>query len=249
MPPSDCIDKATQLMEKWNNRLTMNNLRLAKRYLEGDLELHVVFRLADVPDPTDYCAILKYWVPHARKSGSDELHRRNCSLESQVQGNVNHDFFLAKCGTEEHPVFVEIVKLVEFPESIVTALVRLESIYETYRARAHSLYLSRRLGFIFGRSLADGKVSSSGGCGPVGLDQLKRQMVKNTSQLLDSFSSDQRDVSWYLCANLDLLNFISRLRIILGPDSIRISFQEGMQPLFKIADVLIGPFDFRPNAG
>jgi hypothetical protein len=245
---NDSIYKAAQLVQKWNNRLTVNNLRLAKRYLEGDLELHLVFRLADVPDPSEYCAILKYWAPHAGESGSDELHRRNYSLQSQVRVNLEHDFLLPKCGTEEHPVFVDIVKLVECPESIVTTLVRLESVYETYRARAHSLYLSRRLGFIFGRTLADGKISFSSGCGPVGLDQLKRQIVKNASQVLDGFSSDQRNVGWYLRANIDLLDFVSHLRIILGPDSIRISFQEGMQPLFKIADVLFGPFDFRPDA-
>ena len=41
----NAIDKARQLMEKWKNRLTLDNLRLAERYLVGELEILVHLRI------------------------------------------------------------------------------------------------------------------------------------------------------------------------------------------------------------
>ena len=54
----NAIDKAHQLMEKWKNRLTLDNLRLAERYLVGELEILVDLRIG-LPGYARLCAVLK----------------------------------------------------------------------------------------------------------------------------------------------------------------------------------------------
>jgi hypothetical protein len=66
------LDKLDELMERWNNRLTLDNLDLAKRYLKAELGVHVHLRyrvLAESgPDSIDFCAIFQ----RERELGRDD---------------------------------------------------------------------------------------------------------------------------------------------------------------------------------
>ena len=74
---------------------------------------------------------------------------------------------------KQETVFVVVAQGVEFPEFATPSLVRLDGVDHAYRGRTHSLYLSRRCGFVFGRSLADGEVGPLPGGVPVCFDQLR----------------------------------------------------------------------------
>jgi len=37
----EAFDKLDELMQRWDNRLTLDNLDLAKRYLKNELGIHV----------------------------------------------------------------------------------------------------------------------------------------------------------------------------------------------------------------
>src|SRR5947209_3338594 len=79
---NDCIDKTAQLMEKWKNRLTLDNLRLSERYRKGEIHLIVHCRMirsdCRLFDTNDFCAIYQYGDSIARRpTDSSFEHRPN----------------------------------------------------------------------------------------------------------------------------------------------------------------------------
>src|SRR3954447_6276033 len=54
----NAVDYASHLSECVDQRLTLKNLWLTERYINGDLNLHVHFRSMLSVEPTDYCAVL-----------------------------------------------------------------------------------------------------------------------------------------------------------------------------------------------
>jgi hypothetical protein len=255
----DAVNKMARLMKEWKNRITLDNLRLSERYLKGEIELLIQFRSV-LPDNTgNLCAVLKYWKPFARRDGDGIFNLREQTggllnlreqifeermLGSKAKAKLPH----AICDDEQEAVFVDIVKVVELPEVVIPTLVWLDGIDETYDVRAHSLYFSRRFGFVFGRSFTDGKAGGFSGTLPIGLNQLPGQMVEAAPQLVDGLTGNQGKFSRRLGANLNPKNSLSGLRICLAEESIWVGFAKGLQPTFKITDVMFGPFDFKPDS-
>src|ERR1700722_718705 len=58
---NDAVHKMRHLMEEWNNRLTLNNLRFTERYIKGDLDIHILIHRDGSLETAYYCAVLKYW--------------------------------------------------------------------------------------------------------------------------------------------------------------------------------------------
>lgn len=248
---NDPVDQMRKLMEKWDNRLTLDNLRLAERYLEGGLEIHVhirVFAVVNV-DATDFCAVLKNCKPLSASAAGlgHDGHALGGLLGGVVLDPANHGGATAERSNEQEAVFVDVVKLVKFPEDIIATLVRLERVEDAYRSRRHSLYFSGRVGFVFGSSLEDGKagpVAPRARRSTVGQNQLPGQMVKTAPQVVQNLPDQQGDGPGDTGADLHPIDLISGLRVYLDSESIRVTFAEGLQPLFEITDVLFGPFDF-----
>jgi hypothetical protein len=121
----DTFDHFRQLEECWNDRLTFENLRLPERYCKGELRLLIYIRIAvSGKDPVDLCAVLQrertlcegrpgrldsvdYWLPHVGKHGSE------------VQGDIG----VGARDRKQEPVFVDVVKLIEYPEHIIPTVI------------------------------------------------------------------------------------------------------------------------------
>ena len=69
-------------------------------------------------------------------------------------------------------------------------------------------------------------------------------MVERTHEILNGIAGDQCNAVWNRISASDVIDRLSRLRITLGPDLIRLSVQEGTMLSLQISDVLFGPFDF-----
>jgi hypothetical protein len=251
----DLIDEAGKLLEEWENRLTLDNLRLSERYLEGELELLVRLKFIASGNSANFCAVLKYGESLAR------VKARNIKVGEFDEGNIpdsplgrrppiptEYRDASTKCDDKQEAVFIDVVKVMEFPERIIPTLIGLERIEEAFRSRRHSLYFSSILGFVFVSSLADGKAGLIAGCATAGLDQLPSQMIKSAPQLIQNLSDCHGDYAGDRGADLHPIASLSGLRIMLDSQSIRIDLAEGLQPAFKVTDVLFGPFDFRPDA-
>src|SRR5206468_639711 len=56
------IDKMGQLMQKWNDRLTLDNLRFSERYVNHGLRIHIHFRTCHEGYYSgEFCAALQHW--------------------------------------------------------------------------------------------------------------------------------------------------------------------------------------------
>jgi hypothetical protein len=247
----DTVHKMRKLFQKWNDRLAPDNLRLSERYLKGDLEVQVLFRWHRGQEPTYFCAIFcrrhcSVWLETpAPVSFAAELNSYHLdSVEIAAHRHHAH----AESGDDQEMMLVVNVELMECPKSIVPSLVRLGSLNEIYRSRTHSLYLGRRFGFVFGRSITDREASLLGRCASICFDQLPSQVVERCPQIVNCITNDESEIVGSISTNLDPKDFVSRVRIVLDERSIRVTVPKDLHSPFEIVDVLFGPFDFRPDA-
>jgi hypothetical protein len=244
--PDDSLNELSKLMEKWKNRLTLDNLRLTERYLEGSLELILHLRSEAPGYAGDYCAVLRYDAS-ARLAGDVKANGERSVLRSApTKNNAGIRRRVEDDGQEA--VFAEIVKFLELPEVIVPTLVRLQSLDETYRSRVDSLYHSAILGFFLGSHFVDRKTRVGIGLPTVGQDKLPSEMVETGTQLMDGLACDQRDFLKGIDGTAQLKDNLFSLRVVIGHDSIRAGTRNGSHPLFNISDVVFGPFDFQADS-
>jgi hypothetical protein len=152
-----------------------------------------------------------------------------------------------ECSSGKHPVFVENVKLVKFPEVIVPSTVRLQGINEGYQCGLHSLYFSGGFGFVLGMSLANRKVGRFARRTPTNLNQLPSQVVEGGTQVVNGVPDDRGDDFRDLLSDLDPVDLLCGLRIELDPVSVWVSGTERLPCGIEITDVVFGPLDFRPD--
>jgi hypothetical protein len=254
----NALDQLRALGQKWHDRLTLDNLRLCERYLDGTIELLILLRRqAALPfESHDFCAVLKHWEHSGRRRGveeggkplADAIQQSPTLLGSEPGMGVAAIAELpqpAMPDDEQEAVLVDVVKLAECPERSIPTLVRLDRLNESFRTRADSLYFSRGMGHVFGRSIIKREGGLLSGGGSVRLDQLPRQVVEAAPQVVDGITGNQGQVDWRLCPHLSPKNSLIGLRVIVAQDAIWAGFSKGADPAFEIADVVFGPFDLR----
>jgi hypothetical protein len=242
----DAVNEVGKLMEKWKNRLTLDNLRLSERYLEGNLEIlvHLVEQIGGCAK--NHCAVLKYREPVSGGDGRSDLHQY--TLRGKRVRKVNCGILHSASDHKKEAMLVADVELMEFPEVVITTIVGLEGPDNVYRSRTDSLYFSKELGFAFGGQFKNREEQVRTSLAASDFNELPDQMVQTTVQIMDAVPCDQRKDRGRVCNNTNPVDGIPRLRVLIGDQSIRVCLAEGLGFPFKISDVLFGPFDFRPDA-
>lgn len=240
----DALDKMSQFMEQWNDQLTLDNLRLAERYLKGELELLVFFSLKGQRPAKDFCAILQ-------KNGF-RPHPYGLSFPP----SCNSQLSISGCHRYQEAVLVDVVQFMDSPQVIVPSFVRAAFLDELYCGARNPLYFGIRTGFQFlkevvgsGSTLEDWITDVSRGHISVSLNELPNEMIEGGSQIVKNISDEDRKSQGDLRAEMNPIDFLARFQIALGTDGIRTCFDERINPAFEIVDVFFGPFDFCPNAG
>jgi hypothetical protein len=149
----ESLHKLNELTERWDQRLTLDNLDLAKRYLKVELGVHVhlSYRVAAETrrDSVDYCAIFQ----RDSQSGPDDAYGPRRHVVKREAGsvrvggdNLGHgvrrgDAPLRRADGHQELVFVFDVELVEQPEQVARSLVRFGLFDEVHRnfRRSHTL--------------------------------------------------------------------------------------------------------------
>jgi len=252
----DGINKIRKMMEKWQNRMTLDNLRLCERYLNGDVVLFIIVIPAgelSLGHPSEYCAIFQNVDSLSRLEGIEngwvDLRDGNSPAPTNPvfrQGNVAPP---AGSADHEQTMLVNNVEMMDQPEIVVSSLIRVQSVDHAFRDRADSLYLSQKVGFIFGRSVKNRELNPSRDVA-VRLNELPNEMVEGAPQIVDSIPDDAGEIigDSPVAINSDLLDFVSGLRIILADDEVGVGLAEGVNAGFKITDVILGPFDFKSDS-
>lgn len=251
----DAVNKTRQLMEKWNNRLTIDSLVLPERYLNGDIEIIVRFR-DSCSGEWEHCAIFQY-----EKVSGTGRHAGECGRSNRVDHLPRHPLecfvLLGDAATnnnsgqcdvrdQHQAMFVDTVKIMDRPEIVVASLVRLEGVDDCFRTRVNSLYFSRCMGFVFGRTLKEGKACLGARCLSMCFDKLPHQVIERAAQVVDCISDNKGNDGgdW---REVDPMAFAASLRISLDSDLVQVS-ATSLKCDFELTDVIFGPFDFCPNA-
>lgn len=238
---SDCLNKSLQRLHDLNDALRINSERgiyarrilhgsLVERYLKQQLSvlLYVdVLRESDVvggilDSPPSACCMHPKLV-----------------LKFEV---LNGD---ASCDGNEKSMLVHYVKIVESPNGEIPSLVRPYIVqHESEEFRTGLLYLSafhRSLEFVSG--LSNGKLGEfiDGGRNN-NLDDFEPRIVERAFKVVDYVSDKQRDVrDPSLIDDVMLKALVASIRVNLDARSATVG--NFGQPMFKVSDVLVGPFD------
>ena len=176
--------KIDQLMKRWENRISRKNMRLADRFV--NLEVHVLLHFAIEVSNRRELWVACFEVERSRVSGGADLGILNQPISDQHT--------VAGIG-KKLPVFVNVVKLMDTPERVVSTLVRLERVNSFYCFGAHTLYFSSLFPFVSSGILCDRKVDSpawflAGTCP----DELICKVVKGAPEVVNNIASSGEEI-------------------------------------------------------
>ncbi len=248
---NDVINQIGHLMERFNNRLTLNNPSLGERYDKVELHILLHFRFRD---SEEYIACFQRDMP--------DIHESPMKVRNGIIGPTSPETFNHLCpytwqdavrrqrrnGGNQQAVFVEVVKRMEPPENFIPTFVWFDRMDSVYGILPHSLYFSNHAGFVFRGVIKNREINmpSVPAASPTGtnLEKLEGHMVKGASEVLQNITDDCADGRKNVFNADEVIGVLSRLWVALGFDYIWIGGKEGFTRDIQIIDVLFGPFDF-----
>lgn len=218
--------------QKYKQRLTLDSLRFGERYVKGELRLVFHARLA----AKNYVTVLERFSGAGQaESGGPVVTVKN----PDVGKFCDHCWHAHECD-EQRMVLVDNIQIVDGPEVFtISTLVRFGSVNCIYSSLRHALYSSIPHGMVF-RGMVPDRESGMPGVGrPVGVNELAGQVIKGTSEVMDHVSGDEADFGGRHLEVSNLEDVISRPRVVLGQDYIRMSFDELVPCELQITEVLL----------
>ncbi|MFZ0890720.1 MAG: hypothetical protein WA005_19950 [Candidatus Binataceae bacterium] len=250
----NAINQVNDLVQRWNHRLTLENLTLAKRYVEGHLRILIQFRRLERDDPAgEFCAIFQR--KDTPGSGHAEVENPLSNFHKGLEFR-NGDVHVGERKTRiyenipgrdaccyERAVFICDAEAVEIPERCVPSLVRLERSDETHRFIAGTLYFSQQSGFKFLDAIENRKARLVGNGPTVRLNQFTGKVVKARTEAVDRVCGDNGEPERRFFQNPGFGDFLAGLWICIDKDRIYFAVKESPDLGVEITDVLFGPFD------
>ncbi|HEY4905048.1 MAG TPA: hypothetical protein VIH89_16355 [Candidatus Sulfotelmatobacter sp.] len=247
------VNKVIHTLERFNNRITLNNSRFSERYIKQEIYLLVHFRVGGINK--EFVAYFQGEHPicrtdvevrHGRHGQALGLHHFR-EFGAEVLPNV--EVAERRSYRNQKTVLVDVVQLVESPERVVSSLVWFDCVDSVYSILPHSLYFSSSSGFIFRGIIKDRKVNVPGiaNSPSANHEELISQVVESTSEIVENVPGDHGDFDWNGFGPEDVVNELSHLRITLGANFVGVSSVEGQNGRLQLSDVLVGPFDFKAD--
>jgi hypothetical protein len=259
---NEAFNKLDELIERWNNRLTLDNLDLAKRYLKAELGVHVHLRYwVDAEagrDSVDFCAIFQRKREFRREKGHALRRRELMELERGHAGvgfqDIGHGVpvdgaLVRHADGHQELVFIRDVELVESPERIVLSLIRFGFLDEVHRSLRRSIYFGGVAGFKSIGALEDRKSVLFADRIALGTNHLANEQVEGRTNVVDAIPGDGAPEKRRLLGDFDSPDQIARMRLVITNGSVGLSLKEPLIPGLEITEVMFGPFDLCPNPG
>jgi hypothetical protein len=249
--PSEDIDDALrevdELLEGWNNRLSIKNLAIAERYAEAVLEFGIVFvaRVGDQLTPTDFVAVFERKLPI---NSAHPHHRGGRVVFGARSPNVElYSEHLMRCGHgDEQLVFVGDVETVQTPECVLPSEVRLQSL--DYFDRVCGRTIDPRYGA--GPEVANVRTYweacvVAGRCASF-LDQFDSKQIERRPKIVDAVAQDRAPFVGDGDVEPEAVNFVRGLRFFIDHDAIRMERVKGIDGRFEVQKMFFGPVDLYP---
>lgn len=245
----DCVlDRASKLIQAWEQRLTLKNLALAKRYLEGKLRILVHARNTSgrFKNPKEFCAVFQRELPiggrESYKHLGDclgEFHgAKGCSdIQDDVPMGSTYKYrkFVFLCDTES----------IELPEGVIPSLVRFESLNDSSHVCGNALYFSHSNGWKFINITENGESATPvEHCRISGSHEVANHVVKNGPEIVSNLSDDNGESERDFLDDLKRTDPIAGLLLFISNNAIWLGREKGIDFNLEITDLLFGPFDF-----
>lgn len=149
----------------------------------------------------------------------------------------------------QQTVLIDAVESVEPPKGVIPSLVWFDRIDSVYGILPHSMYFSVHSGLIFRGVIKDRKVNVTG-VGDVSSpdpEQPIGQVVEGASEVLQDVPGDTGNLKRDGLNVNEVIDQLTRLRITLGRDFIGVGCLKGEDCRLQLLDMLVGPFDFKPD--
>ena len=224
---NETFDKIDHLMERWEQRVTLHNLRLADRFI--NLELHILLDLV------------------VKDTGERWIACSDC-IPTRGEPVIFHDCVIVD--GKDHPVFVDIVEFVDLPKKIIPAFIRLKPIDSFYSFGTHTLYFGSLVPFVSCGVLRDRKLDTTRRRFSRDGDQMICKVVKCSSEVLDHISGTTQNVEGKNPNDVHIMDWrreLSRCKICIGENNVTLLIPEDENFPLNIQEMLLGPLNFYPN--
>jgi hypothetical protein len=233
----DALDEIDQLLECWENRLTIDNLALAKRYAKGEMGMGIEVRLEENHTKQFVAFFERKRCSHSMAGGDA---RSINSLEIGANG-------------DDGAVFIDHIEALQAPEGFpAPSTVWLQPSEVFFSTRSHALKKRTPLGFGEVTTIPTywevGFVYDCLGGMAIGDDKARGKTVQRGSEVVHDIADDAAPLGWNRLDYVHLIDFYRRLRIFIDDDSVRLSGSEGRDLSTQIVKVLFGPVNLDPAA-
>ena len=246
----DVTDVMRGLMEHLQDGLSLGNLRLCERYLDGEISLLLRLRWR-----VDSEYITSFQVEKRSDSFRQKDHGILLSRELLKSRPEQVPHLCQLCGihrfepiltseSEQETMLVNIVQPMNLPENFsLTSRVRFDLPESFFSTRRKALFYSPNTGFKFLGKLTNREIyliKRPVGISPDTYEPIS-DVVKGASQVLDGISRDERNISVKRGSSSEFIDVISRLRIVLTLDAV-VPVSKFPPEVLEIEDVFFGPF-------
>lgn len=251
---NNVINQIKHLLERFEQRLTLSNPRLSKRYDEVTLQLLLHFRTRD---GEEFVACLQREDRRCERHekvgpvGIRKGHIRPVTTSKRLHDGSAFTWrdaaeVIRVSHCDQQAVLVDVVKFVEQPERVVPTFVWFDRVDYVYSILPHALYFSSASGFVYRGTVKNRERCPKRGIFASNQDQLMGQVVQRTSEIVQSVAGDCRKRRRSLWKIIDVKRKLARLRIALASDYIWLgeAKPECIDFGLQVVDVLFGPFDF-----
>lgn len=247
----NALNEIDELLESWDDRFTVENLALAKRYNDNELELGLIFSIGSGVVSQQYRAIFKRKFP-VIGGKRDSREGKVCGDADKLFKSMNPrgpiDRGVRRCDRDQNSVFVDDVQLVQTPEGIIPSIVRLESFNQTNGAVGHATQTAcnnrsevRSVGTYREYVVPGGRL-------PVYHYKGVDQKIESGPEVMGGVAKIGAPSSGYALSYVDAIEYLMGLRILLTDYGIWITPMVGVDFGVEIIKVFFGPLDLNSDA-
>lgn len=253
------LDELCHLTKRFNDRLTLKNLRIKERYLKGDLnflvearwgamEFNIVVHRKDASKPRGDSGgrhqgdAPRWAATEANCSLGTHKHPRHTDLSGDLGRRASYGY--------DHVVLVDDVEPMEGPSRTIPSTASFKPKDEPLGSGCDALYFSNGSGFKSFRGPVDVKPAVPrftllpSAISAVSAYKIADNVIKSGSKIVDGIPDDGAQPDWEAFVDSHAEDILSSIGISASNDEIWFGCVVPLNSRLQLLDVLFGPFNF-----
>ena len=234
---NDATDYCNKIIERWNNRITLERVSFVEAYIIGRFSIICDVRLLDVRNGVNDCRVgLTASLSNEKTKVLENDSTCSCAHSSNA--------YIGNNGNQEL-MFVHNVKIVKTAKRIIPSTVRLYAIKnEIGDERKHLFYSTVEGVFKFLSSIPKGKLCPSCETTTKGRNHVANQNVESSPNVMNGIAKNERYLFWKrLVRQLNFYITPASLGVGLRVDRKGLASKVVSKNRVEVLDVLVGPFN------